>query len=76
MNKSFLFLAVAALAVGCATADKQAPKNTINQEEVITKMSLEDKAHFVIGTGMAGFSGDDAVIGATRNLVPGAHCKN
>ena len=35
-------------------------------------MSLEDKAHFVIGTGMAGFSGDNAVIGATRNLVPGA----
>ena len=46
--------------------------NTINQEEVMAKMSLEDKAHFVIGTGMAGFSGDNAVIGATRNLVPGA----
>ena len=72
MNKSVLFFAATALMVGCATADKQAPKNTINQEEVITKMSLEDKAHFVIGTGMAGFSGDDAVIGATRNLVPGA----
>jgi len=38
----------------------------------MAQMSLEDKAHFVIGTGMAGFSGDDAVIGATRNLVPGA----
>ena len=37
-----------------------------------TKLTLEDKAHFVIGTGMAGFSGNDAVIGATRNLVPGA----
>ena len=72
MKKSVLFIAATALMVGCATADKQAPKNTINQEEVITKMSLEDKAHFVIGTGMAGFSGDDAVIGATRNLVPGA----
>ena len=38
----------------------------------MSKMSLEDKAHFVIGTGMAGFSGNDAVIGATRSLVPGA----
>lgn len=38
----------------------------------MAQMSLEDKAHFVIGTGMQGFSGDDAVIGATRNLVPGA----
>jgi beta-glucosidase len=60
------------LLAGCATADKQVPMNTINQEEVMAKMSLEDKAHFVIGTGMAGFSGDNAVIGATRNLVPGA----
>ena len=72
MKKSVLFLAVAALAAGCATADKQAPKNTINQEEVMSKLTLEDKAHFVIGTGMAGFSGNDAVIGATRNLVSGA----
>ena len=73
MKKSVLSVfAVAALVVSCATADKQAPKNTINQEEVLAKMSLEDKAHFVIGSGMAGFSGDDAVIGATKDLVPGA----
>ena len=57
--------------VGCTSAD-QVTKNTIHQEEVMSKMSLEDKAHFVIGVGMAGFSGDDAVIGATKNLVPGA----
>ncbi|SHK48247.1 beta-glucosidase family protein [Xylanibacter ruminicola] len=72
MKKSFILLASAALVVGCATADKQGPKNTINQEEVMSKLTLEDKAHFVIGTGMAGFSGNDAVIGATRSLVPGA----
>ena len=74
MKKS-VFFSIAASAVvmcGCASADKQVPKNTINQEEVMSKLSLEDKAHFVIGTGMAGFSGDDAVIGATKNLVPGA----
>ncbi len=73
MKKSVLFpVAVAALMAGCTGADKLAPKNTINQQEVMSKMTLEDKAHFVIGTGMAGFSGNDAVIGATRNLVPGA----
>ena len=55
----------------CTSADK-VTKNTLNQEEVMAKMSLEDKAHFVIGVGMAGFSGDDAVIGATKSLVPGA----
>ena len=72
MKKSVLFLAAAALAASCATADKQGPKNTINQEEVMSKLTLEDKAHFVIGTGMSGFSGNDAVIGATRSIVPGA----
>ena len=69
MKRNVLFaIAAVLLLAGCATADKQVPMNTINQEEVMAKMSLEDKAHF----GMAGFSGDNAVIGATRNLVPGA----
>ena len=72
MKKTLFFaLGMAALMMSCTSADK-VTKNTINQEEVMTKLSLEDKAHFVIGVGMAGFSGDDAVIGATKNLVPGA----
>ena len=72
MRKSALFvLAVTAFMVGCDSADK-VTKNTINQEEVIARLSLEDKAHFVIGVGMKGFSGNDAVIGATQSLVPGA----
>jgi len=57
---------------GCSTTDKAPAQKVINQEEVMARMSLEDKAHFVIGTGMQGFSGDEAVIGATKNLVPGA----
>ena len=72
--KKILFFALgmgALIMVGCTAADK-VTKNTINQEEVMAKLSLEDKAHFVIGVGMAGFSGDDAVIGATKSLVPGA----
>ena len=72
--KKLMFFALgmgALIMVGCTAADK-VTKNTLNQEEVMAKMSLEDKAHFVIGTGMAGFSGDDAVIGATKSLVPGA----
>lgn len=74
MKKSVIFslAAAAVVVVGCSTADKAPVQKTLNQEEVMTKMSLEDKAHFVIGTGMAGFSGNDAVIGATRSLVPGA----
>ena len=62
-------LAVVAILAGC-TSDQQ--KNAINKDEVIAHLSLEDKARFVIGTGMAGFDGENAVIGATRSLVPGA----
>ena len=72
MKKSILSVVAVAALVGCSTADKAPVQKVINQEEVMAKMSLEDKAHFVIGTGMAGFSGDEAVIGATKNLVPGA----
>ena len=56
----------------CTATDKSVTKSVINKEEVMSRLSLEDKAHFVIGTGMQGFSGDEAVIGATKNLVPGA----
>ena len=70
--KKVLFSAIAVVffVVGCTP--EKAVQNTINREETMGKMTLEEKAHFVIGTGMAGFSGDDAVIGATRSLVPGA----
>ena len=72
MKKSmFYVLGMAALMMGCNATDK-VTKSTIDQQEVMSKLSLEDKAHFVIGSGMEGFSGDNAVIGATKNLVPGA----
>ena len=72
MKKTVIFaLGMAALLTACNSADN-VTKNTLNQEEVMAQMSLEDKAHFVIGVGMKGFSGDDAVIGATQSLVPGA----
>lgn len=40
--------------------------------EIIAAMTIEEKAHFLNGTGMEGASGNDAVIGETKNLVPGA----
>ena len=63
--------ATAALVFGCSTTDIT-PAKVINKEEVMSQMSLEDKAHFVIGMGMPGFSGEDAVIGSTTSLVPGS----
>lgn len=41
-------------------------------DEVIGAMTIEEKAHLVIGTGMAGFSSDSAVVGETKKVVPGA----
>ena len=43
-----------------------------NIDDVIAAMTLEEKAHLVVGTGMAGFAGDSAVVGETKALVPGA----
>ena len=41
-------------------------------DDVIGAMTVEEKVHLIVGTGMDGFSGDSAVIGETRKLVPGA----
>ncbi len=56
--------------LGCSRQLPQLGKSPV--DEVIGAMTLEEKAHLVVGTGMAGFSGDSAVVGGTRKLVPGA----
>lgn len=62
-------MAIVAL-TACGPRGPQLGKSSI--DEVIAAMTLEEKAHLVVGTGMAGFSGDSAVIGETQKLVPGA----
>lgn len=64
-----MMLTVSALSA-CGPATPQLGKSPV--DEVVNAMTLEEKAHLVIGTGMAGSSGDSAVIGSTKNLVPGA----
>jgi len=61
--------AVLALA-GCGNKTPQLGKDSI--DKVLKAMTLEEKIHFVIGTGMAGNDGGSAVVGATKNIVPGA----
>lgn len=41
-------------------------------EAVIKAMTIEEKANILVGTGMPHASGDSAVVGETRSLVPGA----
>ena len=71
MKKQLFSVAVAAAALcSCGPSAPQLGKASL--DEVIAAMTLEEKAHLIVGTGMAGFSGDSAVIGETRNIVPGA----
>ena len=71
MKKNIISMAAAmAVLSACGLGVPQLGKSSL--DEVIGAMTLEEKAHLVVGTGMAGFSGDSAVIGATKKLVPGA----
>ena len=67
--KRIMLISLAALAVaGCK--DPQLGKASI--DKVMKAMTLEEKVHFVIGTGMAGNDGASATVGATKKIVPGA----
>ena len=69
--KRILLLSAAALALaGCKSGDPQLGKASI--DKVLKAMTLEEKVHFVIGTGMAGNDGASATVGATKKIVPGA----
>ena len=71
MKKQLFYLLLAAgVLSACGPAVPQLGKDSV--EDVISAMTLEEKAHLVIGTGMAGTSGDSTVIGTTKKLVPGA----
>ncbi len=66
-----LYLAVSVLPKFISAQDApQLGKDPI--EKVIGAMSIEEKAHILIGTGMAGMTGNSAVVGATQSMVPGA----
>ena len=69
MKYTVIFLASAGLLLS-ACGTPQLGKASI--DKVMKAMTLEEKAHFVIGTGMAGASGNGAVVGSTDLLLPGA----
>lgn len=69
--KHFTILTLAALVLAsCTHGDPQLGKAPI--DKVIKAMTLEEKVRMTIGTGMEEAAGDNAVIGSTKNLVPGA----
>ena len=71
MNKARSILCASTrLFAACQGGEPQLGKASV--DKVLGAMTLEEKVHFVIGTGMSGSSGESAVIGATRRIVPGA----
>ena len=68
-----LFLSVLSITICLTVIAQNAPQlGKAPVDEVIKAMTLEEKARLLVGTGMAGFSGNAPVIGETQNLVPGA----
>ncbi|MCD8080243.1 MAG: beta-glucosidase, partial [Bacteroides sp.] len=70
--KKYILPTVLAATLLCACGPRVPQLGKSSLEDVIAAMTLEEKAHLVVGTGMAGFSGDSAVVGETKSLVPGA----
>ncbi|NDV95920.1 beta-glucosidase [Dysgonomonas sp. 521] len=70
MKKQIISIILIAALYACSSGLPQLGKAPIDQ--VISSMTLEEKVRLVVGTGMAGFTGDSAVVGETKNLVPGA----
>ena len=68
--KRIMLISAAVLALAGCTSVPQLGKDSI--DKVLKAMTLEEKVHFVIGTGMAGANGESAVVGATKKIVPGA----
>ena len=70
LQKCTLFIIISLVLTACEEKIPQLGKAPV--DKVIAAMTTEEKVKLLIGTGMAGFSGDSAVVGMTEQKVPGA----
>lgn len=68
-NISFTLLLLALPLLAVAGTPQRKP---LNKQRVIKQMTVEEKAHLLVGTGMKGVTGKVTVVGSTDLLVPGA----
>ena len=69
--RKIMILSAAALSLAACNGGAPQLKNS-SVDKVLKAMTLEEKVRLVIGTGMAGESGESAVVGTTGDIVPGA----
>ncbi len=64
--------AAALLIAGCGGSADAPQLGKASIDEVIAAMTNEEKAFLLVGSGMAGATGTEAVVGSSDELVPGA----
>jgi Beta-glucosidase-related glycosidases len=69
MKKFYIYIPLCLALVACGPKVPQLGKSPV--KDVVNAMTLEEKVHLVIGTGMPGFTGDSTVVNETHTLVPG-----
>lgn len=73
MRNTISIGAGAIAALGLISCNSTPRLNENNIDDIVGSMTLEEKAHLIVGTGMDGIdSGDSAVVGETHSIVPGA----
>lgn len=70
MKKTAILTSAAALLFTACTSTPRLGVDPV--DDVIAAMTRDEKVHLVIGTGMSIGESNDAVVGETRSLVPGA----
>ena len=64
--------AAALLVAGCGGSADAPQLGKASIDEVIAAMTNEEKALLLVGSGMAGATGTEAVVGSSDEIVPGA----
>ncbi|MDL2305724.1 beta-glucosidase, partial [Bacteroides sp. OttesenSCG-928-D19] len=72
MNTKTILIILTSALIFASCAEKVPKLGKAPVDDVIAAMTLDEKVKLLIGTGMAGLTGDSAVVGETKSLVPGA----